>query len=55
MPFILTATAHESVAGRRALGKKYFELTFMTFFTTPGRQDAPTAGSSYAMNNSKKN
>jgi len=55
MPFILTATAHESVAGRRTLSKKYFELTFMTFFTTPGRQDAPTAGSNYAMNKSKKN
>lgn len=51
MPFILTLTGHQSIGGRTTLGKRYIELTFMTFFKTPAaREDRGSSGQGLAMN-----
>lgn len=51
MPFILTLTGHQSVGGRTTLGKRYVELTFMTFFKTPAARDQlSSSGQGLAMN-----
>jgi hypothetical protein len=55
MPFILTLTGHQSIGGRTTLGKRYVELTFMTFFKTPAaRDDASSPGKSLAMNDQSR-
>ena len=51
MPFILTLTGHQTIGGRTTLGKRYIELTFMTFFKTPAaRDDGASSGGGLAMN-----
>ena len=58
MPFILTLTAHETIAGRAILGKRYVELTFMTFFKTPAHRESneslQSSGTGLAANGQSK-
>jgi hypothetical protein len=51
MPFIINLTGHQSIGGRTTLGKRYVELTFMTFFKTPAAgRDSSKTGDGVAMN-----
>lgn len=55
MPFVITLTGHQSLGGRTTLGKRYIELTFMTFFKTPAaREDHEKSGQTLAMNEQKR-
>jgi hypothetical protein len=55
MPFILTLTGHQSLGGRTTLGKRYVELTFMTFFKTPAAGESKSAsGRSLATNDKRR-